>query len=643
LNPFTIDRLVISYWDGAFEQNVEQPPTSSQPTTSTPAPPVEIPVTLPGFGGDETEHIEATFNTQTGVVTLTMNEEAKQTLIDGAIAAAEAAIAEALENGEDVEGIVPVIVFPVSSVEGAIALSFPEDAIGLFYEHEVTILLQLPDGELLICLETLDVLVDAIEELAQQGISGPITIMLSDIKIDDLGGMHSAQADFYGRSIVISIDIFIGGYKVDVPITVSIPYELEDDEHPKGVRVWYLNAAGVMVPLVGDFCDDANMKTFKITHQSYFVVAYDPVRLWINIFSDVKENDWFYEAVAYGNYHNIFKGYGDGIFAPDDLMTRAMMVGLLWALEGQPVLNGQHGFKDVPADSWFNNAVLWASMNKIVNGVSADSFAPDRPVTREEMIQLFYNFSKFKNVSIPENRDLLPLTDYNLVSGYATDAVKALVQAGVINGIGNVFNPRGIATRAESTLMYKNYIKFIGFNGAFEYDESGEAVIPEIEIWSYSMADDCLAELDAGPIDSETAFLVDAAAKFEVTDDNPNGGKSLRVIPESRDEWNNWQGVDLKQSMFEFKPGVKYIIEISGRIAAGGLSLATRKNSNESWAAVGHTMTGSSSGGTFSYRAEITFNASHFQNINPEGSILRFVPTVNLTPFTIDKLTVIEG
>ncbi|MCL2627659.1 MAG: metallophosphoesterase [Oscillospiraceae bacterium] len=164
----------------------------------------------------------------------------------------------------------------------------------------------------------------------------------------------------------------------------------------------------------------------------------------------------------------------------------------------------------------------------------------------------------------------------------------------------------------------------------------------------YNMAEDCLKDLDIGLVpgaveatsSGETNFLINSGSILSVTNDNPAGGKSLRVVPVSQDQWDNWQGIDFKQDAFKFVPGVEYRIEITGRIATGALTLSTRKNVVENWETIYHPLTGGVEGGVFTYTAVIRFTSAHFENIDPNGAILRLASSVSLTPFNIDKLTV---
>ena len=87
-------------------------------------------------------------------------------------------------------------------------------------------------------------------------------------------------------------------------------------------------------------------------------------------FTDVRESDWFYEDVAFAYENGLFAGTSDTTFSPNASMTRAMLVTVLYRLEGQPAVNGRSGFSDVQYNGYYEDAVTWAADNGIVNGTS---------------------------------------------------------------------------------------------------------------------------------------------------------------------------------------------------------------------------------------------------------------------------------
>jgi hypothetical protein len=257
------------------------------------------------------------------------------------------------------------------------------------------------------------------------------------------------------------VDVFVGKDKVDVPVTISLPYTLKPGQDPKAVCVWHLDDKANLTKLNGVYDKDSGMITFTVNHQSYFVAGYDPVMLWINIFNDVNANAWYYDAVAFANYYGLFSGYGDGVFAPQDSMTRAMFAAVLHKMEGSLATGAASDFGDVAPGSWYHDAIIWAAENGIVSGVGDNRYAPDRPIIRQEMAAMLLNYATFKGYEIPVNCPMPDYTDYNRIDLWAETAARKLSEAGVLNGDGSEFMPKKTATRAEVAQMFKNFSRFI--------------------------------------------------------------------------------------------------------------------------------------------------------------------------------------
>jgi hypothetical protein len=195
------------------------------------------------------------------------------------------------------------------------------------------------------------------------------------------------------------------------------------------------------------------------------VVGYDPVALWVNKFTDVKNNAWYFWAVAYVNHHGFMNGYGKGIFAPDEKMTRAMFVTVLWNIEKNIKTHGKTAFGDVAKNAWYYEAVSWAAENGIVNGISKDLFAPDRTITRQEMATMLFRYANHKKYNIPGNRNIVNFDDSKSIADWAEEAVRELSKAGVLNGIGeNKFAPVQTANRAQAAQMFMNFMRFIALS-----------------------------------------------------------------------------------------------------------------------------------------------------------------------------------
>ena len=179
------------------------------------------------------------------------------------------------------------------------------------------------------------------------------------------------------------------------------------------------------------------------------------------LFADVASGAWYADAVQYVCENGIMNGISETAFGPDRTTTRAMAVTMLYRLEGEPDAAAS-GFADVPADAYYADAVAWAQANDIVNGVSETAFAPDDPVTREQMAAVLYRYAQFKGYDVTASNDLSSYTDASRISSYAITAMGWANAAGLITGnTGTTLNPRGNATRAEVATILMRFCEDI--------------------------------------------------------------------------------------------------------------------------------------------------------------------------------------
>jgi hypothetical protein len=287
----------------------------------------------------------------------------------------------------------------------------------------------------------------------------PITIEAAIVPMSDLQGMQAAQ--IRGFETVISLDVFIGGEKIDVPLIVSIPYTLKDGENPAAVRVWHMDDNGNLTCMSGLFNATTGVMTFTINHQSYFVVGYDPILLWENIFRDLSPENMYYEAIAAMNQRGLMVGYGNGNIGPDDILTRAQVATLFWNMEGKPTPYGTASFDDVREGAWYYSAVIWAAENGVVVGYGDGRFGSGYIISRQQVAQMIYNYAvNFKGYDIPENRPMPEYTDMSQIDAWAETAAKALAEAGVLKA-DDEFRPKDDATRGETANMIVNFLRFI--------------------------------------------------------------------------------------------------------------------------------------------------------------------------------------
>ena len=168
-------------------------------------------------------------------------------------------------------------------------------------------------------------------------------------------------------------------------------------------------------------------------------------------FTDVKSGDWFYEAVQYVYDKGMMTGVSADRFAPASTTTRGMIVTILYRLENEPAVSGGSAFTDVENGAWYADAVAWAAANDIVNGTSATTFAPNSPITREQMATMLYRFAQYKGMdAVTLQEHLTGYPDGDQVSDYAIPAMNWAVGQGLIAGMENgTLVPQGSATRAQ--------------------------------------------------------------------------------------------------------------------------------------------------------------------------------------------------
>ena len=175
-------------------------------------------------------------------------------------------------------------------------------------------------------------------------------------------------------------------------------------------------------------------------------------------FTDVRESDWFYEDVAFAYENGLFAGTSDTTFSPNAAMTRAMLVTVLYRLEGKPAVNGRSGFSDVTFNSYYEDAVTWAADNGIVNGTSTTTFSPNANVTREQMAAILYRYAQYKKYNTAASSSLNGFTDYATVSGYAVTPMQWSVAEKLVNGSAGKLMPTGNATRAQVAAILHRFV-----------------------------------------------------------------------------------------------------------------------------------------------------------------------------------------
>ncbi|MBC8536407.1 S-layer homology domain-containing protein [Feifania hominis] len=175
-------------------------------------------------------------------------------------------------------------------------------------------------------------------------------------------------------------------------------------------------------------------------------------------FSDVREGDWFESNVAFAVARGLFQGVSETQFAPNDPMTRAMFVTVVHRLEGLPA-GGEGRFDDVPAETWYFEAVNWAAENGIVDG-KGDGFLPEDFITRQELAVMMFRYANTLGMDRSESAELSRFSDGEKTADWAREAMQWAVGSWLVTGReGAVLDPTGTASRAEVATMLQRLIQ----------------------------------------------------------------------------------------------------------------------------------------------------------------------------------------
>ena len=246
--------------------------------------------------------------------------------------------------------------------------------------------------------------------------------------------------------------------------------------------------------------------------------------------------NWAHNGIDFVVAHKLFAGTSDTTFEPNTELTRAMIVEILYCLEGEPAVEAENPFTDVSSDAWYTKAVLWAASNNIVAGIGNGRFDPYGTATREQAATILYEYARFKGCDVDVYGDLSSFADAGSVSAFArapmTWAVaEGLISGAVINGR-TLLDPQGVTTRAQFAMIMMQYVLNV-VKAAPEVPTTGEtpssgetpaqqaqqpAETPELTEAPAAAEDSALAEAPAAeqtPAPSETPAAEQTPAPSE--------------------------------------------------------------------------------------------------------------------------------
>jgi hypothetical protein len=417
---------------GGYSAPVDSnPPTAPvEPKTETPA---ADPVTAPA--ADNNAEVTYTSSNETAKVDLSTEK------IDEIIS----------KSGNEIADI------NLSQVSGIKEAELPATAIEQLAKNEVGLSVALPEGEVTLSSE-------AVAALSETAKGSDIVIKVENLVPAE--NLNSRQLEKVGNSPVYDISVMSGGeYIHDFGaglITISIPYTLKPGEKASGIKVYYLDEDGNIQQMSAMYDAKTKCVIFTTDHLSTYYISYEE---WVNTYPDITGEEWFYNYVEYVSENGIMGGTDLG-FEPRKTLTRAQLVGILYNYVKPARGANTTSFTDVPLGQWYSDPIAWAASEGIVSGVGNDKFEPNRAITREEMMTVFYKFAKWQDKGpVGAWAIRLDYPDIDKVSSWASDAVMWVTMKGIMEGTPidgvNYISPKGTATRAQAAVVITKYIEAI--------------------------------------------------------------------------------------------------------------------------------------------------------------------------------------
>lgn len=262
--------------------------------------------------------------------------------------------------------------------------------------------------------------------------------------------------EIIGNRPVFDLSLLVDGKSVtsfgNAKVKVSIPYEKTADEHPNAILVYYINSEGAARPVTAKYNAQTKAMEFETNHFSTFGIGYNEVK-----FSDVS-GQWFADAVTFLAARGISKGVSADKFGPEELVTRGQFVTMLCQAYDIEAKSGDN-FSDC-GDTYYTGYLAAAKQLKISGGVGNNRFAPEKEITREEMLVLLYSIlATIGNLDEPTENASVDFADIKELSPWAIEAAEYFTQNGIISGSGNKLSPKSKATRAELAQTLYNLLK----------------------------------------------------------------------------------------------------------------------------------------------------------------------------------------
>ena len=234
---------------------------------------------------------------------------------------------------------------------------------------------------------------------------------------------------------------------------ISVAYSLKSGENAEHLVAYYLAEDGSFEKLPVIYDAATGKATFKTSHFSTFVITHE----YSSDFSDVNLRKWFYNEVNTALENGWFKGLTATKFGPDDGMTRAMLVQVLYRMSGSKAASTAQ-FTDVADGKWYAEAIAWASENGIVNGFTDGRFQPNTLITRQQLAAILYRYDTYRGHTPQGSAALDGYADAASVESWAAEAMSWANGNGLVTGVTpTTLVPNGTATRAQVAVILSRY------------------------------------------------------------------------------------------------------------------------------------------------------------------------------------------
>lgn len=394
-------------------------------------------------GNSTSVTVETESKTVGNTTTASVSEDSISKAIESVLDAAQAA-------GSSNAALVITIDAPANAAE--VALSIPADSFSDIAGSDVdSLTISTPVGDL------------TFDEAALNAIAAQAGGEEVEIIIKQVTPTSSDLKEIAGDGVLFEFVVKVDGKEVSDfgagKVEVSLPFTLNNAEDANKIGVWHIDG-NMRKTRIGKAIYDAvkGAISFFTNHFSYYLVEVNELEAWENPYADVKESDWFFEAVRYVSANDLMQGTGAGKFEPNTTLNRAMLATVLWRIEGEPSPQATNPFTDLKQD-WYKNAVIWASENGIVEGYGNGLFGPADALTREQMATMLYRYAQYKKQDTSKAADLSKYKDASGISDWALNAMKWANAEGLITGrSATTLAPEGVANRAELATIMMRYL-----------------------------------------------------------------------------------------------------------------------------------------------------------------------------------------